>query len=667
MDVEAATDKLAAQLGSSAAESEVLGGVAGALYADAYGGSLAEVNTAVGAVVTSIEGMGETTAGELEGVTAMALDFAKTFDVDVARAAQVAGQAVSTGLAEDAGQAFDLLVASSQRVPAALRADLLDAVDEYGTFFSSLGYSGEQAFAMLVDASADGMYGIDKMGDAVKEFSIRATDGSTATTAAFDAIGVDADAMAAAILAGGSSAQGATQQIVQGLLGITDPAAQARAAVALFGTPVEDLNVTEIPAFLASLGGASDSMADFGGAATEMGDTLNDNASTRVEAFKRDAQTAFVEVLGNQVLPVLTDAGARLQAMGLSVDGVSGFLERNRSTVTGVAIGVGALAAVVLAAKVGLAAYAAVMTVVNGALLAWRAAVAVATAVQWLWNAAMTANPIGLIIVAVAALVAGIVWLATQTTFFQTVWAAVWGVIRAPVMAVWNWIQGNWPLLLAILTGPVGAAVSWIVRNWDRITNAARSALSWVRSNWPLLLAILTGPVGMAVLAITRNWAAIKRGAGDLVSWFRGMPGRVADALRSVADRILSPFRSAFSAIARLWNRTVGSIGFRVPSWVPGVGGRSFNVPNIPTLAEGGIVKATPGGVLAILGEGGQDEAVVPLPRGAGQGAAAGGGGPATVRLEVSDSEVGRLLLSLLRRSVRTRGGRVELVLGARA
>jgi hypothetical protein len=40
-----------------------------------------------------------------------------------------------------------------------------------------------------------------------------------------------------------------------------------------------------------------------------------------------------------------------------------------------------------------------------------------------------------------------------------------------------------------------------------------------------------------------------------------------------------------------------------------------LQMPSVPQLADGGIIKATPGGVLAMIGEGGQDEAVIPLDR----------------------------------------------------
>jgi hypothetical protein len=68
--------------------------------------------------------------------------------------------------------------------------------------------------------------------------------------------------------------------------------------------------------------------------------------------------------------------------------------------------------------------------------------------------------------------------------------------------------------------------------------------------------------------------------------------------------------------VASLWNNTIGKLSFKVPSWVPGIGGSGFDVPDIPMLAEGGIVT---GPTLAMIGEAGP-EAVIPLSKMGGMG-----------------------------------------------
>ncbi|MDX3047553.1 phage tail tape measure protein [Streptomyces scabiei] len=305
--------KLAAQLDLTKEQSARVGGVAGDLFADAYGDSFETVNTAVGSVMSSIGGMAEASEGDLKKATAEALNFAEAFDIDVTRAAQSAGVAINAGLAEDATEAFDLMTEAASKVPAHLREGVLDAADEYGQFFKTLGFSGEEAFAVLVDGAKKGEFGIDKAGDAIKEFTILSTDMSTASQDAYKTIGLDANDMANAILAGGDTAKDATRQIIDGLLGIPDPAEQANTAIALFGTPLEDLNVKDIPDFLESLKGASGSMDDFGGAAKRAGETLRDNAGTKVEAFRRSVQQNVVDFLGDTAIPAIIDFKAGFQ------------------------------------------------------------------------------------------------------------------------------------------------------------------------------------------------------------------------------------------------------------------------------------------------------------------------------------------------------------------
>ena len=93
---------------------------------------------------------------------------------------------------------------------------------------------------------------------------------------------------------------------------------------------------------------------------------------------------------------------------------------------------------------------------------------------------------------------------------------------------------------------------------------------------------------------------------------------------------------------AGLWNNTVGKLSFTVPNWVPGIGGKGFDVPDIPMLAEGGIVTSP---TLAMIGEGRGPEAVIPLSKMGSMGF--GGGGNITINVTSADpNEVVRALQS---------------------
>jgi hypothetical protein len=298
------SDKLAASLGVGERKSKELGEVAGSLYANAYGESFEEVNGAVGAVSASLGDLGK---GALKEQTANALNFAAAFDIDVTRAVSSAGNVMKSGLAKNATRAFDLITRASQKVPVHLREDVLDASDEYAQFFDTLGFTGKDAFDVLVSGADKGVYGIDKAGDAIKEFTIRSTDMSTASKASYKAIGLDAEDMADKILKGGDDAKEATDKIIDGLLSIESPSKRANAAIGLFGTPLEDLNVRDIPEFLRSLKGAEDGLDRTSGASRRLGDTLNDNASTKIETFKRQMQTKIIDFVADKFIPLFED------------------------------------------------------------------------------------------------------------------------------------------------------------------------------------------------------------------------------------------------------------------------------------------------------------------------------------------------------------------------
>jgi hypothetical protein len=79
---------------------------------------------------------------------------------------------------------------------------------------------------------------------------------------------------------------------------------------------------------------------------------------------------------------------------------------------------------------------------------------------------------------------------------------------------------------------------------------------------------------------------------------------------------LLAVVKTIFNGIASAWNNTVGKLSFKLPSWVPGIGGKGFDMPDIPMLANGGIVNSP---TLALIGERGP-EAVIPLNKTGGIG-----------------------------------------------
>jgi hypothetical protein len=119
------------------------------------------------------------------------------------------------------------------------------------------------------------------------------------------------------------------------------------------------------------------------------------------------------------------------------------------------------------------------------------AIIGIITGVQWAWNAAMTANPIGLIIAAVVALIAIIVLIAVKTTWFQDLWRVVWGWIKKTAVDFWHWLE-KLPGMIGrtfmkigdFITAPFRAAFNLIADAWNNTIGSLR----WTVPDWVPLI-----------------------------------------------------------------------------------------------------------------------------------------------------------------------------------
>jgi hypothetical protein len=188
-----------------------------------------------------------------------------------------------TGFAKDFTEAADLIVAGSQS-GLNVSEDWLDTVNEYSTQFRKLGITGPEALGLLSQAVKGGARDTDVAADAIKEFSIRAIDGSKSTMGAFHSLGLDFEATTAAFAKGGPAAHDMFQTVLRGIQQIQDPYEKAQVQVALFGTQSEDLGdaLNRL-----DLSNAVQQIGDVGGAAQRASDTIGGNSSGSVQSAMR--------------------------------------------------------------------------------------------------------------------------------------------------------------------------------------------------------------------------------------------------------------------------------------------------------------------------------------------------------------------------------------------
>ncbi|EPR7725780.1 phage tail tape measure protein, partial [Klebsiella variicola] len=268
---------IAAQNGEGAASGGRYSRIIQDINAAGVSRDLARISEAVAGVRSTLGALGAVGDEELTRISRKALDLQTALGGDMTEHIQMAAIMMKNGLARSSDEAFDLITAGMQRVSTQMRGEMPEILHEYSTHFRNMGFTGAEAMSLLVNMAQQGKFALDKTGDAIKEFSIRGSDMSKNSVSAYKAIGLDAATMSSAIATGGESARKAMEKTAKGLLSIQDPATRANAAISLFGTPIEDLSVDQIPAFLSALANVSNRLGDTRGSADRLGDTLRDN------------------------------------------------------------------------------------------------------------------------------------------------------------------------------------------------------------------------------------------------------------------------------------------------------------------------------------------------------------------------------------------------------
>ncbi|MGX4711643.1 tape measure protein [Rhodococcus ruber] len=191
-----------------------------------------------------------------------------------------------------------------------------------------------------------------------------------------------------------------------------------------------------------------------------------------------------------------------------------------------------------------------------GALKIKAIALKAVTVAQRLWNAALAANPIGLIITAVAALVAGLVWFFTQTETGRKLWEKIWTAIQNAVKWAWeNVIKPAWEGIQAGFAA-IGRVLQWV---WDNVLSpvftAIKFAVGIVLAAF-VLLGMVFSAIWDAIVAVAQwAWNTVLRPVFDAIMWVLGQVGAF---FGWVWNTLIKPAWDALAAgIAWAWDNVI--------------------------------------------------------------------------------------------------------------
>lgn len=235
-----------------------------------------------------------------------------------------------------------------------------------------------------------------------------------------------------------------------------------------------------------------------------------------------------------------------------------------------------------------------VMSVVN-ALKAFKGAQTIATAAQWAWNAAMSANPIGIVVTAIGALVAALTYFFTQTEAGREMWSkfmgwlgAAWENLLVVLRPILDAISQAWAALCEYVGAVWDAAIQIVTGLWNSLRPILQPILDWMKVGWKILgdyvqlvwrtvadyiktiVDIIKNVFKLATSLIRGDWQGVAdavRGIWDAVGRFFGnLVNNIVGFFANACGHIVGFFANAGQSVRDAWNGVL--------DWFAGLPGR---------------------------------------------------------------------------------------------
>ena len=537
-------------------------------------GSYDELGTAVGEVNTRFGLTGD----ELEDLSVKFLQFAKLNGTDVNGSIdKVQASMAAWGLsAEDAGDMLDVLNKAGQDTGISVDA-LADAMKTNAPAMQEMGFSAADAAMFIANMDKSGLDASSTLSGLKKALATAAKEGKPMDKAMQDMeksiknAKTETDAISIATKLFGKNAGPAIAKAVRdGKLSF------------------EDLNHT---------------MKDFQGNVTDTFEATQDAPDKFALAIQgirtdlADLVDGLMTKYAPQIETAIDTVKSVLSGFFGAVESIFDFVINNGDTIIAVIKGIAVAVGVYLAYTTALK----IMTEGWMALSIVQKAVA---AGQLLVNTVMAANPIGLVIAAVAGLVAAFVALWNKSEAFRQFWINLWNKIKEVAQAAWEFIKNVWSVVSDWFKGKIiDPLKNFFTGMWDGLKDGAKKAWEGIKSVFSVVADWFKN-------IFSKAWQAVKNVFSTGGKIFEGIKDGIVSAFKAVVNAIIRginkviaiPFNAINAVLGKI--RDISILGITPFSWI-----KTFNVPQIPLLARGGVLKRGQMGLL----EGDGAEAVVPL------------------------------------------------------
>ena len=434
-------------------------------------------------------------------------------------------------------------------------ATALPILQSLGGFLKDVGTIAKALFSILI---GDGGNAVGVIGNLVSQFAafLQTAQGTQVLTSigqALQAIGTGAGQVFLALLQALTPAiialAPAITQLAGQLTGVLVPAINALAPLLLKLAQFLSDNMSwlgPVAGAVVALAGAYKVYAAAAKVVSAVQDVLQSKIVRNTAAWIANAAAAVATKV--QYLALQAVVGVRMVAAWVA--STAAMVANRAAGVAVAALMAGQMVASWVASTAAVIANRVAILAANVVFFAARAAVIAWTAVQWLLNAALSANPIGLVVVAVGALIAGIVLLWKHSETFRTIVLAVWAAIKIAIKAVADWFMNTaWPIIKAVIDFIINYyKFLWktTVTIWTAIFNGVKTAITAIKN---VAVAVFNFIVAFIQAQINITRAIITAGINAARAVWNAVLNAIRATARTVWNAIVSIVSGAISRV----------------------------------------------------------------------------------------------------------------------
>ena len=338
----------------------------------------------------------------------------------------------------------------------------------------------------------------------------------------------------------------------------------------------------------------------FGAALGELAGGVLEGLATAF-AWLVDGIRLFASVIGHLIDGVsalcgwLLDLGGATNEANAAADP---FAWSNLGKVLGYVLGL------FVAWKAALLAVRGVMVAVSAATKAW-------AAVQWVLNAAMSANPIGLVVIAIAGLIAAGAWLVQNWDEIAAWWNELWGGIATWAGEKWDAITGTitgaWDSIVSGITGFGASLLSGLQGAWDTASGATGAAWEGIKGivsgAWDAIVGGIAGFGASLLAGVTEAWNAVLDFFGGLNLFESGakLLSTFVDGIKSMASSVVESVEGVFARVREYLPFSDAHVGPLSQLTLSGARMMTTLADGV-TSAQGGLVSRVSGALAGVGG-----------------------------------------------------------------